>query len=132
MVYVKCYSNKLINSETSGIRLFAQAGRIAKITHDRNQNWYSGRYSWHFSPTSPKSFGQFDYRSTWRWLCDHAFHPELINELLVQQGVFVAVQGDRVIAYALAGSWDFFGRWPIFPHMVSLMPSWQFQVRQAP
>jgi hypothetical protein len=55
------------------------------------------------------------------------FTPEIITELLVQQGVFVAVQDDRVIAYALAGSWNFFGRWPIFPHMVSLMPNWQFQ-----
>jgi hypothetical protein len=55
------------------------------------------------------------------------FTPELITELLVQEGVFVAVQDNQVIAYALAGSWDFFGRWPIFPHMVSLMPNWQFQ-----
>jgi hypothetical protein len=55
------------------------------------------------------------------------FTPELITELLAQQGVFVAVKDNQVIAYALAGSWDFFDRWPIFPHMVSLMPSWQFQ-----
>jgi hypothetical protein len=55
------------------------------------------------------------------------FTPELITELLAQQGVFVAIQDNRVIAYALAGSWDFFDRWPIFHHMVSLMPTWQFQ-----
>jgi hypothetical protein len=53
--------------------------------------------------------------------------PELITELLAQQGVFVAIQNNQVIAYAMGGSWDFFDRWPIFPHMVSLMPSWQFQ-----
>jgi hypothetical protein len=55
------------------------------------------------------------------------FTPELITELLAQQGVFVAVQNNQVIAYALAGGWDFFDRWPIFSHMVSLIPSWQFQ-----
>jgi hypothetical protein len=55
------------------------------------------------------------------------FTPELITELLAQQGVFVTTQDDRVIAYALAGSWDFFDRWPIFPCMVDLMPTWQFQ-----
>ncbi len=55
------------------------------------------------------------------------FTPELITELLAQQGVFVAIKDDRVVAYALAGSWDFFDRWPIFSQMVSLMPSWQFQ-----
>jgi hypothetical protein len=56
-----------------------------------------------------------------------SFTPELITELFAEQGVFVAIQDDQVIAYALAGSWQFFDRWPIFPHMVSLMPSWQFQ-----
>jgi hypothetical protein len=55
------------------------------------------------------------------------FTPELITELLVQEGVFVTTKDEQVIAYALAGNWDFFSRWPIFPHMVSLMPSWQFQ-----
>jgi hypothetical protein len=55
------------------------------------------------------------------------FTSDLITDLLAQQGVFVAVNDDRVIAYAFAGSWDFYERWPIFPHMVSLMPSWQFQ-----
>jgi hypothetical protein len=55
------------------------------------------------------------------------FTPELITELLAQQGVFVATQEDQIIAYALAGSWDFFDRWPIFPQMVNLMPNWQFQ-----
>ena len=55
------------------------------------------------------------------------FTPELITKLSARQGVFVTVQDEQVIAYALAGSWDFYDRWPIFPHMVSLMPSWQFQ-----
>jgi hypothetical protein len=55
------------------------------------------------------------------------FTAELLTELLAVDGVFVALDGNRVIAYALAGSWKFFDRWPIFPLMVSLLPSWQFQ-----
>jgi hypothetical protein len=55
------------------------------------------------------------------------FTPELLAELLAADGVFVAVDQEQVIAYALAGSWDFYDRWPIFPLMVSLLPSWQFQ-----
>jgi CheY-like chemotaxis protein len=55
------------------------------------------------------------------------FTPEILTELLAQRGVFVAVQEDQIIAYILAGSWDFFSRWPIFLYMVSLLPSWQFQ-----
>jgi hypothetical protein len=55
------------------------------------------------------------------------FTPELLQELLEQQGVFVTVKDGRVIAYALAGSWTFFDRWPIFPLMVSLLPTWEFQ-----
>jgi hypothetical protein len=55
------------------------------------------------------------------------FTPEILTELLEQQGVFVAVQDQQITAYLLAGNWDFFSRWPIFPHMVKLLPTWQFQ-----
>jgi hypothetical protein len=51
----------------------------------------------------------------------------LLAELLAIDGIFVAVANEQIIAYAMAGTWDFFDRWPIFPLMVSLLPSWQFQ-----
>jgi hypothetical protein len=58
------------------------------------------------------------------------FTPEQIQILIDQTGAFVAVQADQVVGYAFAGSWAFFSQWPIFPHMVSLLPSLEFAGQQ--
>src|SRR5690349_24147578 len=34
-------------------------------------------------------------------------------------GIFVAESTHGVVAYALAGTWEYFSQWPIFPYMVS-------------
>lgn len=50
-----------------------------------------------------------------------------IQSLLDQTGVFVVEEEAVVAGYALAGSWDFFAQWPIFPYMVSRFPLLKFQ-----
>ena len=35
-----------------------------------------------------------------------------------ENGVTVAVDGDRVVGFALAGSWEFWKPWPLFTHMI--------------
>ena len=52
---------------------------------------------------------------------------EQIQSLIAQAGAFVIEKQDVVMGYALAGSWDFFEQWPIFPHMVSRFPLLEFQ-----
>lgn len=56
-----------------------------------------------------------------------AFTEAQLGQLLAQQGIFVALAQERVIGYALAGSWEFFSQWPIFPFMQSRLPQLQFQ-----
>jgi hypothetical protein len=52
---------------------------------------------------------------------------EHVNTLITQSGAFVLEQQGVVVGYALAGSWDFFSQWPIFPHMVARFPLLEFQ-----
>jgi hypothetical protein len=55
------------------------------------------------------------------------FTMEQIQPLLAQTGVFVVEKQGVVVGYALAGTWDFFSQWPIFPFMVSRFPQLAFQ-----
>ena len=48
-----------------------------------------------------------------------AFTVEELTDLIEQeQGLFIAVEGDEVLAYVMAASWQFWSRWPMFAHMV--------------
>ncbi len=58
------------------------------------------------------------------------FTMEQIQTLLSQTGVFVAEKQGMVVGYVLAGSWDFFSQWAIFPYMVSRFPQLKFQETQ--
>lgn len=51
---------------------------------------------------------------------------EQIKTILVQQGLFVVEQNDRVAGYAYAGSWDYFFQWKIFPYMLSRLTQISF------
>jgi hypothetical protein len=56
------------------------------------------------------------------------FTPEKIQSLITQTGAFVAEkEGNIIVGYALAGTWEFFSTWEIFPFMVSRFPQLTFQ-----
>ncbi|HLW15588.1 MAG TPA: hypothetical protein VKX30_08840 [Flavobacteriaceae bacterium] len=51
------------------------------------------------------------------------FTTEQIEEILKQNGVFVAENKDGlIIAYAFAGTWEYFEQWEIFNFMVFRFP----------
>lgn len=51
------------------------------------------------------------------------FTIEQIEETLKQNGVFVAEnENGLIIAYAFAGTWEYFEHWEIFNFMVSRFP----------
>ena len=58
-----------------------------------------------------------------------AFSEARISELISRQGVFVAEKKGCIAGYAMAGAWDFWSPWPIFPYMVSRLESLAFQGR---
>jgi len=46
------------------------------------------------------------------------FDAEILAELIAEKGLFVAKEGEDVLAYLMAASWDFCSRWPIFAQMI--------------
>ena len=39
-----------------------------------------------------------------------------------EDGVTVAKDGDKVVAFALAASWDYWKEWPFFQYMIEILP----------
>jgi hypothetical protein len=60
------------------------------------------------------------------------FTPELLQQLLHQTGVFVADREDKIVAYLLAGDWEFFSQWEIFRLMLDRLPQVKFKGRSIP
>lgn len=47
------------------------------------------------------------------------FTAEQLRDLIEkEQGLFIAVDGDEVVAYVMAASWRFWSAWPMFAHMI--------------
>lgn len=53
-----------------------------------------------------------------------------LEEILMQNGIFIAEKENTIIAYAFAGSWKYFEQWEIFNFMVSRFPELSFQGRE--
>ena len=47
------------------------------------------------------------------------FTTPQIEEIIKQNGLFVAKDQSKIIAYIFAGSWDYFSQWEIFKYMVN-------------
>lgn len=48
-----------------------------------------------------------------------AFTKEQLRELIEkEQGLFIAVKEDEVVAYVMSASWQFWSHWPIFAYMI--------------
>jgi len=48
-----------------------------------------------------------------------AFTKEQLKELIEkEQGLFIAIKDDSVVAYIMAASWQFWSRWPMFEYMI--------------
>ena len=55
------------------------------------------------------------------------FTTEQLTELIKQEdGISLACDGDKVIAYAMAGSWQFWSKWPLFQYMIADLQSTQY------
>lgn len=54
------------------------------------------------------------------------FDEAILAELIAQNGLFIAKEGEVVLAYVMAASWQFCSRWPIFEKMIEGLPSLQY------
>jgi hypothetical protein len=57
------------------------------------------------------------------------FTPDLLRELLVQNGVFIAEWEGQIVGYLLAGDWTFFSQWEVFRLMIDRLSELRFQGR---
>jgi hypothetical protein len=58
------------------------------------------------------------------------FTPELLQQLFIQNGVFVAESEGKIVGYLLAGDWAFFSQWEIFRVMIARLPELRFQGKE--
>lgn len=48
------------------------------------------------------------------------FTTEQLTELIEKEdGISLAVDGDQVVGYAMAGSWQYWSKWPLFQFMIA-------------
>ena len=56
------------------------------------------------------------------------FTAEQFQELIEREnGISLACDGDTLAGYAMAGSWDFWSKWPLFQQMIADLPNVSFQ-----
>jgi hypothetical protein len=56
-----------------------------------------------------------------------AFTKEELTQLIEQeQGLFIAKEGDEVLAYVMAASWQFWSKWAMFQHMITELPKLEY------
>lgn len=54
------------------------------------------------------------------------FSIEQLIYVIQNDGLFIAKDNNKIIAYIFAESWDFFSQYPIFEYMISLFPRLSF------
>jgi hypothetical protein len=54
------------------------------------------------------------------------FTIEQLTHVINNEGLFIAKEDTKIIAYLFAESWEFFSQYPIFEHMISLFPKLKF------
>jgi hypothetical protein len=55
------------------------------------------------------------------------FSVEQLQEVISQEGLFIAKDDAKIIAYIFAASWEYFSQWAIFNHMTPLLPGLLFK-----
>ena len=53
-----------------------------------------------------------------------AFTAQELEELITkEQGLFIALKDDKVMAYVMSASWEFWSRWAMFEYMIKDLPN---------
>lgn len=51
---------------------------------------------------------------------------QMIDLITLEQGLFIAVVDEKVVAYVMSASWNFWSRWPMFAFMVEDLPNLEY------
>lgn len=57
-----------------------------------------------------------------------SFNEEQLTDIIQkEQGLFLAVKNETIVAYVMAASWQFWSQWPLFAHMIKSLPEKTYQ-----
>lgn len=57
-----------------------------------------------------------------------AFTKEELRQLIEQErGLFIAKKGDKVLAYVMSASWEFWSKWEMFRQMIVDLPNLEYK-----
>lgn len=51
---------------------------------------------------------------------------QMIDLITLEQGLFIAVENEKIIAYIMSASWNFWSRWPMFTYMIEDLPNLEY------
>ena len=51
---------------------------------------------------------------------------QMIDLITLEQGLFIAVENEKIVAYVMSASWDFWSRWPMFAFMMEDLPNLEY------
>ncbi|MDD2888754.1 MAG: GNAT family acetyltransferase [Aliarcobacter sp.] len=51
---------------------------------------------------------------------------QMIDLITLEQGLFIAVENEKVVAYVMSASWNFWSRWPMFAFMMEDLPNLEY------
>lgn len=55
------------------------------------------------------------------------FTEEQFKDLIEKEnGLTIACDGDKIIAYAMAASWEYWSQWPLFQYMIEDLPNTEY------
>ena len=53
-----------------------------------------------------------------------SFTKEQMKSLILEEeGLFIAIQNEKIVAYAMSASWKFWSNWPMFAFMIEDLPN---------
>ena len=51
---------------------------------------------------------------------------QMVDLITLEQGLFIAVENNRLVAYVMSASWKFWSRWPMFAFMMEDLPNLEY------
>ena len=51
---------------------------------------------------------------------------QMVDLITLEQGLFIAIENEKIVAYVMSASWKFWSRWPMFAFMMEDLPNLEY------
>lgn len=51
---------------------------------------------------------------------------QMVDLITLEQGLFIAIENEKIVAYVMSASWNFWSRWPMFAFMMEDLPNLEY------